>query len=318
MGSLDTERYTNRKQVHMNKIHYSIEDLKSDAEIIVNKINTRKKNIFSAVYGVPRGGIPFAIEIANQLNIPIIEEDDWDKCDDILIVDDIVDSGKTRDKFRDHNFACIHQKEMAIPSATYIAHPNISDWVVYPWEENEVASIGDSVLRQLQFLGEDVNREGLKETPARVVKSWKKLYGGYNEKPENTLKIFKEDSSDEIILLKNIEIYSTCEHHMLPFFGKAHIAYIPNGKVVGISKLARLLEIYTRRLQIQERIAEQITTALMKHLNPLGAACIIEAQHFCMMSRGIEKQNSSMTTSSLKGVFLNKQECRAELMGLIR
>ena len=126
-----------------------------------------------------------------------------------------------------------------------------------------------------------------------------------------------EGACKDMVLLKNIEFYSTCEHHMLPFYGKCHIAYIPNGKVIGVSKLARLMEIYSRRLQIQERIGQQITQALEKYLQPLGSACIIEAQHFCMTSRGVEKQNAKMVTSSLTGNFLN-QETRQELMALIK
>jgi GTP cyclohydrolase I len=189
---------------------------------------------------------------------------------------------------------------------------------VYWWEGTEEKSIKDIVIRQLQFIGEDPTREGLLETPGRVIRSWSELYSGYKQDPATILKVFKDGACDEMVLLKNIEFYSTCEHHLLPFFGKAHIAYIPNGRVVGISKLARLLEVFARRLQIQERLGQQITETLMKELKPKGAACILEAQHFCMVSRGVQKQDSVMVTSSLKGVFLEKPEVRAEFMGLIR
>lgn len=175
-----------------------------------------------------------------------------------------------------------------------------------------------SVSNQLKIIGEDPEREGLKETPKRVVKMWDEIYKGYSQKPEDVLTTFSADGYDQIILLKNIEMYSTCEHHMVPFFGKAHIAYIPNGKVIGISKLARLLDIYARRLQIQERLGDQVTDALMKYLQPLGAACIIEACHLCMRMRGVSKQNAIMVTSSLRGVFLEKPEARQELMQLIK
>ncbi|OFZ21188.1 MAG: GTP cyclohydrolase I FolE [Bdellovibrionales bacterium RIFOXYA1_FULL_36_14] len=171
-----------------------------------------------------------------------------------------------------------------------------------------------------EYLGENPHREGLQETPRRVIKSWDKLYGGYNSNLDDCFKTFKEDNVipyNQIILLKNIEFYSTCEHHLLPFFGKAHIAYIPNKKVVGISKLARLLEHFSRRLQIQERIGNQVTESLMQRLEAKGAACIIEAQHFCMTSRGVEKQNSIMVTSSLNGCFLDQVSTRQELMTLI-
>jgi len=178
----------------------------------------------------------------------------------------------------------------------------------------------NELIKILEFIGEDVTREGLIDTPSRVIKSWGKLYEGYSKKPEDVLTVFSADGYDQIILLKDIELYSTCEHHMIPFFGKAHIAYLPDpkGKIVGISKLARLLEIYARRLQIQERLGEQVTMALMEHLQPLGAACIIEAQHLCMKARGVEKQNSIMVTSSMKGVFMNNPSAKQELLQLIK
>lgn len=178
-----------------------------------------------------------------------------------------------------------------------------------------------AIVELLKYLGEDTDREGLKDTPNRVVKSWDRLFGGYLQDPEDVLTTFEEDDvipHDQIILLKDIEFYSTCEHHMLPFVGKAHVAYIPSDKVVGISKLARIVEIFSRRLQIQERVGNQVSHALMTHLNAKGAACIIESKHFCMTCRGVEKQNSVMVTSSLRGVFLEKNETRQELLTLIK
>ncbi|MBP5295969.1 MAG: GTP cyclohydrolase I FolE [Bacteriovoracaceae bacterium] len=173
----------------------------------------------------------------------------------------------------------------------------------------------------MKAVGDDPDREGLRASPRRILRSWQRLYGGYQQKPEDILTTFEEKElfpHNQIILLKNIEFYSTCEHHLLPFFGKAHIAYLPSNRIVGISKLARILEIYARRLQLQERIGHQVTQALMTHLNALGAACVLEAQHFCMIARGVEKQNSIMVTSSLRGTFLKNPQTRAELMALIR
>lgn len=179
------------------------------------------------------------------------------------------------------------------------------------------AYIEESIREMLEYIGEDVNREGLLETPKRIRKSWDKLYGGYDMDPKDLLKTFDKETYDQMVVLKDIEFYSTCEHHMLPFFGKAHIAYIPRKKVIGVSKLARLLEIYARRMQIQERIGEQVTTFLMKELKAKGAACVLEAQHFCMTSRGVEKKNAKMVTSSLKGAFLKEPETRQEFMSMI-
>ena len=178
-----------------------------------------------------------------------------------------------------------------------------------------------AILAMFEYIGENPEREGLKDTPNRVVKSWAKLFGGYLQKPEDVLTMFEEDDvipHDQIILLKDIEFYSTCEHHLLPFVGKAHVAYIPRDKVVGISKLARIVEIYARRLQVQERIGNQVTQALMDNLHSKAAACIIESKHFCMTCRGVEKQNSVMVTSSLRGTFLEDGRTRQELMTLIR
>ena len=176
--------------------------------------------------------------------------------------------------------------------------------------------IADTVMRQLQFIGEDPTRNGLKNTPLRVVKSWQTLYGGYQIDPKKYLVTFPRERYDSMVILKNTDFFSTCEHHMLPFFGKAHIAYIPGKKVIGISKLARILEAFSRRLQVQERLTEQITAFLMKHIEPQGAACVLEATHFCMTARGVSKQRNSMITSSLKGVFAN-QKTRAEFLNLI-
>lgn len=176
------------------------------------------------------------------------------------------------------------------------------------------------IKHQLQFIGEDADREGLLKTPLRVFRMWQEIYAGYEKNPEDVLTVFEADGYNQIILLKNIELYSMCEHHMLPFYGKAHIAYLPKptGKIVGISKLARLLDIYAKRLQIQERIGDQVTDDIMRFLQPQGAVCIIEATHMCMRMRGVEKQNSVMSTSSMRGVFLKDAALRSELMQLIQ
>ena len=176
----------------------------------------------------------------------------------------------------------------------------------------------EAVVRQLQYIGEDPQREGLLKTPERVLKAYDELYVGYQKDPAALFTTFEAKTYDQIVLLKDIEIYSMCEHHMLPFYGKAHVAYIPNGRVIGISKLARLVDLYARRLQIQERIGEQVTQALEQYLKPKGAACIIEAKHLCMCARGVGKQNSVMVTSSITGSFFEEATAREELMRLIK
>ena len=150
-----------------------------------------------------------------------------------------------------------------------------------------------------------------------MVKSHKQLFAGYNQNPEDLFTVFEQEY-DQMVVLIDIELDSICEHHMLPFYGKAHVAYIPDkGKVIGISKLARLVDLYARRLQIQERIGDQVTKALMDNLKPLGAACVIEASHMCMKMRGVQKQNSIMTTSSLTGVFKDDLAVRTEFLNFI-
>ena len=178
--------------------------------------------------------------------------------------------------------------------------------------------IEDSVRDIMKYIGEDVTRDGLIETPKRVRKSWDRLYGGYKQKPEDVLKTTfeNEEKYSQMVVLKDIEFYSMCEHHMLPFFGKVKIAYIPNGRIVGISKLARLVEVYARRMQVQERLTNQIAKAIQKHLKPKGVGVVIEAKHLCMVARGVEKQNSSMVTSCLLGEMLTKEKVRQEFLSL--
>lgn len=274
------------------------------------------------LYGVPRGGVFAAMAVKEQLSrflgmyIKLVE----DEKDANVFVDDIIDSGKTRD---------VVIKRNGSPTIPFVAlldktvktnnHP--SAWYVFPWERMGKPETGpeQNIVRILEYIGEDPNREGLKDTPARVIRSYAELFSGYQHDPkELCAKIFTDGSCDELVLLRNISFTSTCEHHMLPFVGKAHIGYIPDGKVLGISKLSRLLDIYAKRLQIQERLTQQITKALDDHLEPKGSACIIEAHHSCMSCRGVLKPDAIFTTSSLTGVFRNDSLARSELLKLIK
>ena len=169
----------------------------------------------------------------------------------------------------------------------------------------------------ITLLGEDVDREGLKDTPKRVSKAMQFMLKGYDEDPVAILKsaIFEEDYS-QMVVVKDIELYSLCEHHMLPFFGKAHIAYIPSGRIVGLSKIPRVVDAFARRLQVQERLTNQIRDCIQETIQPLGVAVVIEARHLCMQMRGVQKQNSKTTTSAFYGEFL-KEETRSEFISLI-
>ncbi|MBT4917648.1 GTP cyclohydrolase I FolE [Candidatus Peregrinibacteria bacterium] len=176
----------------------------------------------------------------------------------------------------------------------------------------------EELAKQLiEAIGEDSTREGLKDTPRRMAKSFEKLFEGYAMNPKNFLTEFDGEDYDEMIICKNIDLYSTCEHHMLPFIGKAHIGYIPNKKIIGLSKLPRIVETFSRRLQNQERLTMQIANTLKELLQPKGVGIVIEANHLCMRARGVEKQNASMTTSSFKGLFKENSKTRSEFLKLI-
>lgn len=263
-------------------------------------------------FPVPNGGVPAALAIQNAytelgqgLSLHIVDS----PVNANVILDDVIDSGATRGRFNKAFFAL----------ANKLGSDKELGWITFPWER-AIREDGpqDSVRRMLQYIGEDPKREGLLDTPKRVVKAWDELFEGYKVDPEKLLTVFESDGYDEMVVLKGIEFVSFCEHHVLPFYGQASIAYIPNGKVIGISKLARLLEVYSRRLQIQERLCKQITDALDKHLQPLGSACVLEASHSCMTCRGVKKQNSRMITSSLTGTFKTDAAARSEFMQFVK
>lgn len=176
----------------------------------------------------------------------------------------------------------------------------------------------ESVKTMLRSVGEDPEREGLQKTPERVFKAYKFMFGGYEQDPREILKsALFTSSNDEMVLIKDIELYSTCEHHLLPIIGRAHIAYIPNGKVVGLSKIPRVVDVFSRRMQIQEQLTEQIAEAINDTIQPKGVAVVIQARHMCMEMRGVEKINSTTTSSALRGLFKRDEKTRSEFFDLI-
>ena len=185
--------------------------------------------------------------------------------------------------------------------------------------EDKMRNIESLTKSLLKELGEDPKREGLIKTPLRVAKAWEYLSQGYNQNVEKLINnaIFSENY-DQMVVVKDIEFYSMCEHHLLPFFGHAHIAYIPNGKIIGLSKIPRLVDMFARRLQVQERMTQEIANSLNDALNPSGVAIIIEAQHMCMQMRGVEKKKSYMSTSSMVGIFRSDNKTRKEFLDLIK
>ena len=185
--------------------------------------------------------------------------------------------------------------------------------------DERIEALADAFREILEAIGEDVDREGLRRTPIRAARALEFLTQGYRQNLSQILNdaVFESDAS-EIILVKDIELYSMCEHHLLPFIGRAHVAYIPNGKVIGLSKVARIVDVFARRLQIQENLTTQIAESLMKCLEPSGVAVVVEAKHLCMMMRGVEKQNSVMKTSCLLGTFKEDARTRSEFLSLLK
>ena len=183
----------------------------------------------------------------------------------------------------------------------------------------KIENIALNYKKIIELVGEDTSREGLQKTPIRCAKALNFLTEGYSMDADAIIQnaLFKENYN-QMVIIKDIELYSLCEHHLLPFFGKAHVAYIPNGKIVGLSKVPRIVNVFSRRLQVQERLTEDISKCLDKNLKPTGVAVVIEASHLCMQMRGVEKQNSVTTTSAFSGVFLNDEKTRTEFMNLIQ
>ena len=197
----------------------------------------------------------------------------------------------------------------ARPERTRITHPDLPEPHLEPF--------ADKIRDVLAALGEDTGREGLLKTPERVEKSLRFLTQGYRMTVEEVIgdAVF-EESHQSMIMVRDIEVYSLCEHHLLPFFGRAHVAYIPNGKILGLSKVARIVDVFARRLQVQERLTDEIADAIMNVLRPSGVGVVVEAAHFCMMMRGVEKQNSRAVTSALRGIFRDDSKTRDEFLRL--
>lgn len=271
------------------------------------------------VYGIPRGGIPAAYMLQAMFSENICVVDNPQNAD--FFFDDIIDSGETMkewtEKYPGKPFFALIDKTSGCDEKFKEA------WIVFPWEQREGLDgqqddFHFTVTRLLQHIGENPNRGGLLETPKRVAKAWQFWTKGYSENPAEVLKVFEDgaEDCDDMVVVKNIPFYSHCEHHLAPIFGTATIAYIPNGKIVGLSKLSRLLDVFARRLQVQERLTNQVVDALMEHLDALGAGVVIKARHLCMESRGVCQQGHYTVTSALRGVMKDKPETRAEFLAL--
>lgn len=268
------------------------------------------------VYGIPRGGVPVAYMLRGMNGITVADTPEEAE----ILVDDIIDSGVTAaewgERYAKPVRALVDRVNHHANGST--ARNYLTGWLVFPWESDSEGSIEDNIRRLLQFVGEDPKRGGLLETPHRVAKAWAHWTSGYKKDPATILKVFEDgaDGCDEMVIVKDIPFYTHCEHHMAPFFGTATVAYIPDGKIVGLSKISRIVDLFARRLQVQERLTNQIADALNEHLQPKGVGVVIRARHLCMESRGICQQGHHTITSALRGVLKDKAEARAEFMAL--
>lgn len=262
-------------------------------------------------YPIPRGGVSAALAVVACLDGMVLTEN---PAEADFFLDDLIDSGSTMERWCDENpgkpfFALIDKK----------SEPEFRDrWVVFPWEETAEAGIEDHIVRLLEYVGDDPSRGGLLETPKRVAKAWRHWCGGYGKDPKELLKVFEDgaEKHDQMVTVKDIPIYSHCEHHLAPIFGTATISYIPNGKIVGLSKLSRLADMFARRLQVQERLTDQIADALFEHLGAKGVGVVIKARHMCMESRGICQQGHHTITTALRGAMRDEPDTRAEFLRL--
>lgn len=275
-------------------------------------------------YPVPRGGVPALLALQRaaerSTKVNIMATSDLAEAD--VIVDDLIDSGSTMTRHRAAGkpfFALFAKSPQHENKVGLVMNP---DWLVFPWEviDDHDESAFDVVTRSLEVVGDDATREGLLETPRRVVKAWETWFSGYTRDPKEVLKVFTDGAEgvDEMVIEVDIPFYSHCEHHMAPFFGLASVAYIPNGKVLGLSKMNRLVDLYARRLQVQERLTNQIADALQDCLEPKGVGVLLRARHMCVESRGIQHRGCSTTTSALRGCIKQEPDARQEFLMLAK
>ncbi len=296
-------------RVNYFKFLQDCQKLKND--ILIHN-NNCPNNKIETLYAVPRGGV----NVALLLGFPLVEKNKIS--DSTLIVDDLVDSGKTLEGFSKGKTAVLYRKSHS-PFPMFWVEELPSEWIEFFYEESK-SDRENLVRRTLELIGEDPNREGLKDTPNRVDRLQDELFIGYSQSSEELFQraVFSPPKTpNEMILIKDIPFYSTCEHHMVPFFGMAHIGYIPKTKLLGLSKFARLLDIYARRLQIQETLTDQVCSDLDKYLQPMGVIVVLQAEHLCMTMRGVQKPGAKTITSSLRGCF-NDQEVRSEFFSLLK
>lgn len=292
-------------------VNISIEEIEQRAKAVAENYKGR---VFSYVYGVPRGGITPASIVATYLGIPLTSTPHPDTT---LVIDELVDKGTTLLKFQEDGFItdALYMKPYSpkhlAPSA------EVKDgWLVFPWEVGNEIGPETAVERILEWIGENPKRDGLLDTPKRVTKAYREMTEGYREDPAKILGVTFDVDFDQMVTLKDIPFVSLCEHHMLPFEGKASVAYIPKGRVVGLSKLARVVDTFAKRLQVQERMTQEIANAINEHVEALGVGVIIKSRHTCMCYRGIKKDGTMITSVTL-GLMRTDLAARTEFLSLV-
>lgn len=262
------------------------------------------------VYGVPSGGAPVALIVGQKLGLRVLDTPTAQS----LVVDDLVDSGATLKRYVGGvaGVDALYRKPWS-PADLAPQAQEVNAWLVFPWEHKTAPE--DAVVRLLSFIGEDPNRDGLLQTPARVCRALAEMTAGYKQDPLEILATSFDCEYDEMVIVRGVPFTSLCEHHLLPFTGTATVAYIPRSRVCGLSKLVRLVDVYARRLQMQERMTTQIAQALQDALDPQGIGVVVKGVHSCMSCRGVNKAGE-MVTSALRGAILDKPHARAEFMSL--
>lgn len=301
-----------------DRIHLSWSDIETAAQRIAEDASPGVERVF----GIPQGGYPVAVLVAGYLGVPVLLRDPLGGKDSgqqsiagTLVVDDLADTGRTALRYIEAGMmvdACYRKAHT--PPGIAAGAPICDGWAVFPWER--ATGPEDAVTRLIEHVGEDPGREGLVKTPARVVKAYAEMTEGYGVDIAALLATTFDEHSDEMVVLSGIEFTSLCEHHLLPFRGVATVGYIPQGRVVGLSKMARLVDAYARRFQVQERMTGQIADAMQEHLAPLGVGVVIHAHHSCMSVRGVRKAGATMTTSAMYGAMKHSDAARAEFLRL--
>lgn len=301
---------------------YDMQMFERDVRILADKIGNDKG--YKALYGVPRGGINVALRLSALTRLPLLDSLPEVPDKFILVVDDLIDSGLTRSKYQDYNFACLHIKPHSPQLGIVYWVGIIDDWVTYWWEVSQKSpvTIEDNIVRILELIGENPNRPGLIDTPARVARMYREFFQGYDQQkmPHIMTVVNGEDGIVyNEMLIDSGYFFSFCEHHIIPFFGMYYYGYIPDKLVMGASKIGRTIDYYAGRLQIAERLVNQVVNRVEDVVQPCGQVLVMNARHFCKEMRGLKKWNSPYEAIAVRGYFAeNRNGCKDEFMARIQ